>query len=306
MAVKIWTGTVSTDPTVAGNWDPSGQPADGDSIIVPATAGVAMAGADLTTAGTVHFVGFTIEEGFGFAVGSADTYLQIDLENPAVAWFDANIAAIVQVYLDIDNYGVINVTRSPAGPTGEFGVNLIGLHDDGTAGRGVINVNLSSSTGTVGIGANADQDMEVNQINVIGGTATVGAAVTEFDDAGAPDVEVTGGTLTTKCNLTTATVYAGTWNHTEDATVTTANVWGGTCNYFSTGTAATFNIGGIVDLSNNLANRTFTTTILYRGGSLIDPYKATTFTNGIDITGVDLAGVTLNLGTHLTVQRTAI
>ena len=308
MPVKIWVGTTDTDPTVAGNWDPSGVPADNDSIIVPATTVVAMAGADLTSSGTIQFEGFDIEEGYGQTIGSSSTYLQIDMKTGAGVFNDVNIAATAQVFLDIDNYGTINVTRASTASTGQFGVNLIGLHDDATAtdGIGDISINLSSSTGTVSIGANADEDMEVIRILVTEGTVTIGSAITEDDDNAAPDIEVSGGTIFCSAPMGVVTINGGNYSHQGSATLALLQLWNGTVFYESSGTLTLAQISGTIDMSNNLASRTFSVVVLYRGGTIRDPYKTTTFSADIDVTGVSLANVTLDLGTHITIARGTI
>ena len=186
----------TTDPTIAANWSTAAVPADQEIIVFPATAAYACAGGDLTGGAVKAFQGFIIEEGYAYQIGSLAAYLQIDMLD-GVLYYDVEIAATTsQVFLDVDNYHRIVVTRSTPQSTGQYGVNLIGLHDaDDTAGRGTIYVACANGASTVGIGANTGELMEANKIVVTGGTCTVGDLVVEFGGAVAPDVEVTNGTL---------------------------------------------------------------------------------------------------------------
>ena len=309
MAINKWVGGDvggTTDPTIGANWSTAAIPADGETIVFPATAGYACDGGDLTNGGAIQFVGFIIEEGYAYQIGSLAAYLQIDLLD-AAAYYDVEIAATTsQVFLDVDNYHRIVVTRSTAQSTGQYGVNLIGLHDaDDTAGRGTIYVACENGASTVGIGANTGEDMEVNKIVVTGGTCTVGDLVTEHDDAAAPDVEVTNGTLRCYCPVGTYDVLGGLVYH-EDGLVTTLNADGGIVYYKSDGTATTVNIQGKVDCTLDLRGRTWTNCNIYRGGSLLDPYKTLTLTNDIDLEGCGIEDIALDLGTHLTLARSAI
>ena len=302
-----WTGAVSSDPAVAGNWSTAAVPADGEVIVIPQAGQAAMAGGDLTVGATLQFRGFRLKDGFAFAIGSLATYLQVELTDTAV-YYDAEIdGGGGQVFLDVDNYHEIRVQDAVAGASGQFGVNLIGLHDaDDTGGRGTIYVNLVNAAGTVGIGANPNEDMEVNAIEVARGIVTIGPKVTENDDAAAPDLTVTGGTVYCHCPLGTLTVTGGTVYLMGAATVTALNCWGGTVYYESDGTCTTAKIGGTVDCTRDGRARTFTTTHLYRGGSLKDPDKTITFTNAPNLQGCSLADVSLELGKNLTIARGAI
>ena len=69
-------------------------------------------------------------------------------------------------------------------------------------------------------------------------------------------------------------------------------------NYYSSGSLETINDGR--------GSKTFTNVSLYAGAVVNDPNKVLTFTNGVDLVQCGLADVVLNLGKHLTVQRSAI
>jgi len=296
----------TTDPTIAANWSTAAVPADQEIIVFPATAAYACAGGDLTGGGVKAFQGFIIEEGYAYQIGSLAAYLQIDMLD-GVLYYDVEIAATTsQVFLDVDNYHRIVVTRSTPQSTGQYGVNLIGLHDaDDTAGRGTIYVACANGASTVGIGANTGELMEANKIVVTGGTCTVGDLVVEFGGAVAPDVEVTNGTLRCYCPVGAYDVLGDLVYH-EDGVVGTLNADGGIVYYKSDGTATTVNIQGKVDCTLDLRGRTWTNCNIYRGGSLIDPYKTLTLTNDIDLEGCGIEDIAIDLGTHLTLSRAAI
>lgn len=65
------------------------------------------------------------------------------------------------------------------------------------------------------------------------------------------------------------------------------NVYNGTYRYNSTGTATTVTVGGggagTIDCSGDGSSRTFTTTSIKAGGTIIDPLKTIVYTNGIGI-----------------------
>ena len=310
MAVNRWIGgdgAGATDPTVAANWSEAATPADGDEVIIPANAAYAIAGGDLTAAATKQFIGFTIEEGYTYQVGSLATYLQIDMKNGAT-YYDCRIAATTSpVYLDVDNWNHLIITRAVAATAGSYGVNLIGAHDaDSTGDRGTIFLNSAYSTDSVGIGANAGEDMEVNKVIVTGGQATIGVNCTAYDDAAALPVELSGGTLTTRCPITTATINGGTYTHALDGAMTTLNAWAGQTYYNSDGTLTTANVGGQLLFTGDSRPVTVTTTNAYSGGRIDDTNQRVTYTNPIDLQGCRLADVTLNLGRHISVARGTI
>lgn len=74
MATKSWIGSVSGDPSVAGNWDPAVALADGDVAVFDDNAQRGMDGADygnaIETALTV-----IVEPGFVYGIGSSGTPL---------------------------------------------------------------------------------------------------------------------------------------------------------------------------------------------------------------------------------------
>ena len=83
---------------------------------------------------------------------------------------------------------------------------------------------------------------------------------------------------------------------------------GGVCYYRSTGTATTIRVGGggTLNFTRDINARTVTNCELHAGGSILDPFKSVTWTNGVDVTRAGLGEVTLDLGVHLTLTPSAI
>lgn len=218
------------------------------------------------------------------------------------------------------------------------------IHGEGQ-GSGRIKIDLGANASTMGIQANGQSaETGVPSVLIQGTTTTNVARVTKGDvgfaffdgesahlatlevgyvtnlagdstvrcgdgcDLGDATIKQTGGTLTTETANGTGTVtqtggtfYAGGGAH---ASITAS----GTVFYNSVGTLTTLNVysGATVDFRQATGAVTVTDTNMYRGSSLYDPSKRVTFTNAIDLEGCGLSDVTLDLGQHLTIQRTAI
>ena len=78
MATKIWIGSTSTDPTTAGNWSPSGVPADGDDIVFNGLAQGDLAGSDQSD---IEAASIKVYKSCTVNIGSASSPWQI---GPAV------------------------------------------------------------------------------------------------------------------------------------------------------------------------------------------------------------------------------
>lgn len=305
-------GGGTTDPTIGANWSTAAVPADGDSIVFPATTAYSCLGYDATVGGTRQFIGFEIEDGYDGTIGTVGLTagvngpFAVDLKDDA-AYYDARIAARGACNLSISNYQSLIITRAPSASAGEFGVNIVGIHDSAASDRGRIVIDCSSDTDSVGLGGYAGEDIEFNTLSVSRGAVTIGSSATLHDDATAISAEITGGIVVCKATLGVVTLEqnAGVFTF-EDGPLTTGNIWGGTLYYNSDGTCTTMNVRGTVDCRGDTRAKTWTNTVVYQGGAIQDPNKDVTFTNGIDITGATLADVTLNLGTHWTLSRSVI
>jgi len=301
MAVKKWIGGVAdhtTEPGQADNWSPSGVPADGDSLVFPATTAYNCDGYDF--AADRQFVGLDVEDGYTGDIGSAATPFHIDLKDDT-SYYSANLAGTGTCYLQIDNYDQINVTNAgPAPGTGRYALNLTGATDNGTATKSVVNVNCPSSA-SVSIAANPGEDMEANDIRITGGNLVIGSSVTQHDGSTAAPLTVAGGTVVAKNALGTVTKTGGTLYTEGSNPAGTLNTNNGKTYLNSAGTVTTLRVSGsaVVSCANDPRPKTITTAEVYRGGSLKDPNRVVTFTNPIELIRCGLEDVTLELGQHI-------
>lgn len=99
-------------------------------------------------------------------------------------------------------------------------------------------------------------------------------------------VRVNGGTMVTQSAVTTATQYAGTWDHFS-GTVGTLNLLGGTFSPRAALTITNSSIYGKLDLSKTSGTITFTNLVqVYPGAEIYDPNGKATFSAGYKINGI--------------------
>jgi len=286
MAEQIWDGSTDGDWNTAANWESGSVPSSGDSVLIPASA---------TT-----LVGFTVEA-TSIAIGSATTPLHITLEDSGTN-YDATLSGTGETHLEIDDYENIVVRDAAVSPgSGQHGLNISGALTDATPGGNVIV--MAGANASIGLGAEAGTDLELNDLKITGGEVEVGSSVTKYD-ATVPDMDMTGGTVETHCALGTVDQTGGTWRHHSGA-VTTMNVDSGKCYYRSTGTAATVKVAnsGQVLCTEDIRARTFTDLDLYSGATFKDPMASVTLTNNIDLKRCGIDDVTLELGNDITLAR---
>lgn len=113
-----------------------------------------------------------------------------------------------------------------------------------------------------------------------------------------------GGQLDIKSNVTTLTQDAGTTTLSGSATLGTGNLDGGTLVYQSTGTATTLKVGpdGVLDFRPDLRSRTVTNCTIEKGAAVYDPFETVTWSNPITLNRCALPEVSLDLGTHITID----
>lgn len=96
-------------------------------------------------------------------------------------------------------------------------------------------------------------------------------------------VKLNGGAQVTNSAITTATQYAGQWDH-YSGTITTLNCNGGTFTPHATCTITTASVYGKIDLSKTAGTVTFTNVVnLYAGAEIYDPNGKATFSAGYKI-----------------------
>lgn len=163
-------------------------------------------------------------------------------------------------------------------------------------------------SGQVGIGVGEPSDVPAGAMLTIGSGSDQQAAADVLVSAGTiTTIEQIGGESDLRCSATTLNLRAG------DATVQGSGTFGtvncdANLDYRGTGTTTTANIGptGELSLTNASVGATFTNLNVYSGGTLIDPWLKGTYTGGIDLVRCGLEDVTLQLGSNITLTRTAL
>jgi hypothetical protein len=114
-------------------------------------------------------------------------------------------------------------------------------------------------------------------------------------------VRVNGGSMVTQSAITTATQYAGTWDHYA-GTVTTLTLLGGAFSPHAALTITNASIYGKLDLSKTAGTITFTNLVqVYSGAEIYDPNGKATFSAGYKINGTpDKVRITRPAGDTIT------
>lgn len=130
------------------------------------------------------------------------------------------------------------------------------------------------------------------------GTGLTSAAITQTGGALSIDTATSSGTI--DLNGGELTVLSG-----AHASI---DVDGGTLFYESTGTLTSVKTGGggTVDYRRDNRSRTVTNCEVHARATYLDPQRTVTHTNGVDLVRTNIADVTLDLGTHVTLSTSAI
>jgi len=308
------TSTSATGPnhwSEADNWDGGSVPVNSDDVYIDQGSSDILYGLDQSA---VTLTSLSITQNYTGKIGLPevngddpgnvyfeyrDTYLKIKSTTVTIGSGDGNGSG--RIKLDGSTaQTTLNVLNS--GQAAEAGIPSIlwkGTHASNVANimRGSVGAAFfSGETATVAT-------LRVGYVENPAGDSRVvcGAGVT------LTNVDQSGGTLKIDSATTTfdqtdgqSTILSGA--HAE------LNIDGGSCFYRSTGTITTARVGGgaELDFGRDMRSRTVTNCELHARGTMLDPFKTATFTNGIDVTRSNLGDVTLDLGTHLTVTRSAI
>lgn len=270
-----WSGTGNTTSNVgnndwdtAANWSSDAVPTSSDNVwFIASSANVdvlyGLNQSSVTLADFYVFKGCSSK--FGRFDSGTGLYLRIDPDlfeyygSGTQALFDIGSANIPAV---IESYGTATTT---------------GYHTVYFKGSNV--TTLTIRKGNVGIAALPGDTATVATLNV-SYTSTIASDCTVTVGSGTTltTLNQTGGTVYLGCAATTLTNAASTTLYTSGTgAYTTVNAYG-TAYLNSTGTITTLNVYGTVDLTQNKAARTITTTNLYPGSTLIYN-SAITFTN---------------------------
>ncbi len=136
--------------------------------------------------------------------------------------------------------------------------------------------NINVLSGDVGLATDPGQTLTCGTVRCAeGASVRIGRGLTVSS-------LINTGRSSTQSNITNVTVDNGTVELQESATVTTLTVRGGRVVHNSSGTITTAVVGpGTMDASHDVRARTITNLTLNKGGSLNDPYRLVTVTNGI-------------------------
>ncbi len=297
-----WVGGTTNSTTVwavAANWSLGSVPVSGEYVVLPAGASYGITGTDATA---TKLSGLDIEYGFTQNIGSATTPLQLSMST-ASNLSTVTLGGTGTVHLSVADASRINIIAAGAGATGTYGLNLTG--DTAQAASTTIDISAAVNQ-KIAIGTNAGTSVEADVIVLRGGaTVMLYGGLTDRAGTDAPTLYMTDGVLTSEAALKTVTQDGGTLTIDGSAAVTTLTVSGGTTHDNSTGTTTTENIfdGGAV--YHNVA-KTVTNCNLSKGGKLHDPLKLVTFSNNIDLENCQPDDVTLDIGTHITLARSAV
>jgi hypothetical protein len=305
----------------ADNWSGDTVPVDGDTVVFDSgdvsllyalSTGIEPAALIITPGYTGH-IGLPLvnEDEPSLPYDEyRDTYLI--LENDAgtaacaISLEDGEGAGSGRIKLDLADCATATVNVRFTGQRAEEGVPALLIKN--TASSAILNL----QRGDVGV---AFFDGEAGHLATVrvgfledqaGDSSLVCGDGVDLADAA---ITITGGTvsLDSATGSGTIDVYGGELE-VRSAAHASIDLDGGTLFYRSTGTLTTLAVGGgaVADFRKDVRARTVTNCTLFEGGSILDPYKTVTWTNGIDVTRAALAEVTVDLGPHLTLTPSAI
>jgi hypothetical protein len=243
MADKIWVGTTG-DLSTAGNWSPSGVPAAGDNVYVPAGSGAMSSNMDALKTATLGGALGTVEVEAGYtgAIGSKSAYWQF---TPTAFRFSGTGAA----YINIEAAAISPDIRATASAAT---ASAVGLYLRGSA-IATLSIVGSSSVGVAFFGG---ETSTITTARVVGPSATLvlGSGVT------ITTCQVLAGQSRLACAVTTLDIQGGIVTTLGSGAITTCTVDAGVGYLNSSGTITTANInGGTVDMLGGGAARTITT-----------------------------------------------
>lgn len=296
MAQNLWIGGTSSDPTAGANWSQTTAPAAGEDVIVPASATVNMDGGDIATGAALE--SFTIEEGCSITIGSATSYLQVDLGDSKIYRFGGTGISYIQPTGQGAQYLITNAAAGAA--VGSPGLWL----RTGEATSNIV-VDCPSNTPHIGFGATPGDTGLFSIIEAIAGTITIG-------DGATPTKVANHGAVININQLAAEsyTQFSGTTNWGGVGTNPAITIKGGICNYNSDGvvTALIVNDPGQFIITNTAAGPTITNADLYGNDDsedlLVDIGRVATYTNPVSLNGCGSKAA--NWGTNINLDPAAL
>lgn len=269
MTTRRWIGTASGhegEGDYADNYEPSGVPVDGDTLVL-ANSSQSLNAGDLDLS-AVTLALLEIHQTFTGEVGNAAEYLKIGATTVRIGRYDGTGNPIGSPRLKLDLGAVqsaITVDNSSLTSTDADlpPIRLLTNHAStvltvrkGTVGLACQDRTETSTLATVNVGYVNDVSGDASVILGVGVTVTT--------------VYKTGGWLSLGCAATTVTQYAGQVITDGSGAITTCTLYGGFLAANSTGTITTLEIedGAEADFLRAVTARTVTTCKLHAGGQL--------------------------------------
>ncbi len=257
MATKIWTGVVSGDFSVTGNFT-GGSPSNNDTVYISGSVSIS---SGLSTGLTG--INLIVDPGYTGSIGLIGTYFSM-----ACATFTYSGGGLSYIDLGSSNIAAVVIATAAASSPSTSGLYLKGS-------------NLLSLLVSGGYVALAGQDSETSTVataRVSGSTANLvlGSGVT------LTTASLSSGNLVVNCAATTINVNSGILTTGGSGAITTVNQYAGTSYPYSTGTITTHNVlGGTASYIGFPVARTVTTLKLNPGGIAIYDSAIVTVTNKI-------------------------
>lgn len=290
MAIKRWTdGSADGDWSTAGNWSPSGAPANGDDVYIESSSRDINAGLSQSA---VALASLNISMGFTGTLGTSTAALEIGATSARLGYQNAGSGAQAgsnRLHIDLGSTTASTVViEGSASSSEDSGLNPVRIKADNASTVIVVR------GGQVSIADFPAETTTVSAITFVGGSGNIGqpnnnTAVT------LTTLTVVGGSARTFSMPTTANVEGGTLVTEGGGAITTVNVRGGAFVSNSTGTITTLNAdGGYTDLSQSSQARTITTANMKSGARLRFDPDVMTFTNKININESKAVTVSVN------------
>lgn len=169
---------------------------------------------------------------------------------------------------------------------------------------------LRVTRGTIGVAYYDGESAHLATLNVSYEENQAGDASVRLGDGVNIDnatITQTGGSLTLESATSTGTITQTGGSLTVNGGAHAQIDCSGTLYYNGSGTLTDLNLaGGTADFRRGSADVTVTNCEMGQGSTLYDPQKRVTFTNGINFYRCGINDVTIDLGKHLTLARSAI
>lgn len=290
------------DLNIAVNWTGGVLPANGDDVIFENSSVDALY--NLSALSAVTLTSLTIKGSYTGKIGLPEynaagyqeyraTYLVIGATTQTIGEGIGNGSGRLKI-----SNAAVQTTLTIRGTATSVESGVEAIQWKGTHASNVVNI----TKGSLGVAIYAGETAAIATLrigyttNIQGDTAVRCGSGTTLTT-----IEKSGGTLEINSAATTLNNFDGVTTVVGSGAITTVNIDGGTVYEKGTGTITALNVGdgGKFDHSQDMRAVTVTTTILYPGAALSDPYRTIVFTNGVNIRRGALADVTLDVGTNI-------